>query len=259
MGYNCQQGLEGNGKLMSQYDIYGRMAAAGVTEILQNGRYTSQKEAEQHVPNDVAKKLKINRDDTFLDIGCGLGLNLIPISKIVCLAFACDHPNVIKMLCKKDLPANISFYEGDFLSSTTNRTFTKILAYSVLHTLANEKILFSFIDKTLSLLSPQGRMLLGDIANVNKKKRFLSSERGKLFQKKWERLNSKQNKEEDVTIYHKGNYSFLTFGDTLILKILEHIRHNNFHAYVLDQPQNLPFGNSREDILVVGPEYEDKE
>ena len=259
MGYNCQQGLEGNGKLMSQYDNYGRMAAAGVTEILQNGRYTSQKEAVQHVPDDVAKKLKINRDDTFLDIGCGLGLNLIPISKIVRLAFACDHPNVIKRLCEKDLPANISFYEGDFLSSAANRSFTKILAYSVLHTLANEKILFSFIDKTLSLLSPQGRMLLGDIANVNKKKRFLSSERGKLFQKKWERLNSKQNKEEDVTIYYKGNDSPLTFEDSLILKILEHIRHNNFHAYVLDQPQNLPFGNSREDILVVGPEYEDKE
>ena len=46
MGYNCQQGLEGNGKLMSQYDNYGRMAAAGVTEILQNGRYASQEEAE---------------------------------------------------------------------------------------------------------------------------------------------------------------------------------------------------------------------
>ena len=142
---------------MSQFDIYGRMAVAGVTEMLQNGRYTSQKEAVQHVPDDVAKKLKINRDDTFFDIGCGLGLNLIPISKIARLAFACDHPNVIKMLRKKELPANISFYEGDFLNITSNRIFTKI------------------------------------------------------------------------------------------------------HAYVLDQPQNLPFGNSREDILVVGPEYEDKE
>ena len=133
---------------MSQFDVYGRMAAAGVTEILQNGRYASQKEAEQYIPDDIVKKLKINRDDTFLDIGCGLGLNLIPISKIVRLAFACDHPNVIKILCKKDLLDNISFYEGDFLNITSNRICTKILAYSVLTSLENEKNLFSFIDKT---------------------------------------------------------------------------------------------------------------
>jgi len=183
MGYNCQQGLERNGKLMSQYDNYGKMAAAGVTGILQNGRYISQKEAEQYVPDDVVKKLKINKEDTFLDIGCGLGLNLIPISKIVHLAFACDHPNVIKILSEKDLPANINFYEGDFMTYATNRSFTKILLYSVINTLANEKILFSFIDKALSLLAPQGRMLLGDIANIDKKSRFLSSKRGKLFQK----------------------------------------------------------------------------
>jgi hypothetical protein len=72
--------------------------------------------------------------------------------------------------------------------------------------------------------------------------------------------NYRQAIEEDVTIYYKGNDSPLTFDDSLILKIIEHNnRHNNFYAYVLDQPQNLPFGNSREDILVVGPEYEDKE
>jgi cyclopropane fatty-acyl-phospholipid synthase-like methyltransferase len=244
---------------MSQYDVYGRMAAAGVTEILQNGRYISQKEAEQYVPDDIVKKLKINRDDTFFDIGCGLGLNLIPISKIVRLAFACDHPSVIKMLCKKDLPTNINFYEGDFLNITTNRSFTKILAYSVLTALENEKTLFSFIDKTLTLLAPEGRMLLGDFANIDKKSRFLSSKRGKLFNKNWIRLNSKQENEEDVSIYQTENDSSLTFNDALILKILEYIRDNNFHAYVLDQPQNLPFGNSREDILVVGHEYEDKE
>jgi len=244
---------------MSQYDVYGRMAAAGVTEIIQNGRYISQKEAEQYVPDDIIKKLKINRDDTFFDIGCGLGLNLIPISKRVRLAFACDHPDVIKILCKKELPAKISFYKGDFLNINTNRIFTKILAYSVLTSLENEKTLFSFIDKTLTLLSPHGRMLLGDFANIDKKSRFLSSKRGKLFIKKWKRLNSKQENEEDVSIYHTENDSSLVFNDALILKILEHIRHNNFHAYVLDQPQNLPFGNTREDILVVGPEYKDNE
>ena len=171
---------------MSQYDVYGRMAIDCINEILQNGRYTSQQEVEQFIPIDVINKLEINEDDSFLDIGCGLGLNLIPISKLVDIAFACDHPNVIKILCDKDLPSNISFYEGDFLTLKTNRSYTKILAYSVITTLPNEKTMFAFIDKALSLLEPHGRMLLGDIANIDKKSRFLSSKRGKLFQKKWE-------------------------------------------------------------------------
>ena len=45
---------------MSQCDIYGRMATAGVTEILQNGRYASQEKAEKYIPDDIVKKLKIN-------------------------------------------------------------------------------------------------------------------------------------------------------------------------------------------------------
>ena len=93
MGYNCQQGLDGNGKLMSQYDNYGRMAAAGVTEILQNGRYTSQKEAEQHVPNDVAKKLfgKLHVQFYFLEFdspraGGFEPLREVPDNKMIFLA-----------------------------------------------------------------------------------------------------------------------------------------------------------------------------
>ena len=100
---------------MSQYDVYGRMAIDCINEILQNGRYTSQQEVEQFIPIDVINKLEINEDDSFLDIGCGLGLNLIPISKLVDIAFACDHPNVIKILCDKDLPSNISFYKGNYV------------------------------------------------------------------------------------------------------------------------------------------------
>jgi len=31
------------------------------------------------------------------------------------------------------------------------------------------------------------------------------------------------------------------------------------HAYILDQPQNSLFGNTRDGIIIVGPEYENKE
>jgi len=43
------------------------------------------------------------------------------------------------------------------------------------------------------------------------------------------------------------------------MKILLHARKKGFHSYLLEQPSNLPFGNSREDILIVGPEYEERD
>jgi len=241
---------------MSHFDVYGRMAAAGVTEVLQNGRYVSQQKAEQSIPADVIEKLKINSRDSFLDVGCGLGLNLIPVSKIVKSVMACDHPNVIRVLKQKTMPPSIEFYEGDFLNFQTEKRFTKILSYSVLPTLPNEEVVFAFINKALSVVSQDGRILLGDIANVDKKSRFTSSKRGKKFQREWDLCNSKS-EAEDVTIYQKEGDTAVTFCDVLVLKMVEHIRRQGFNAYVLNQPQNLPFGNTREDILVVGPEYED--
>jgi cyclopropane fatty-acyl-phospholipid synthase-like methyltransferase len=242
---------------MSHFDVYGRMAASGVAEVLQNGRYMSQKEAEQFVPADIIRKLRVNPLDSFLDVGCGLGLNLIPVGKIAKSAMACDHPNVIRLLKQKTLPPSIEFFEGDFLSFETDRKFTKILSYSVLPALPSVEVVFAFVDKALGLVSRDGRILLGDISNVDKKSRFTSSTRGKEFQKEWEVLN-RNSETEDVSIYQTESDTAVTFCDALVLKMVEHIRRKGFNAYVLNQPQNLPFGNTREDILVVGPEYEDR-
>jgi len=241
---------------VSHFDVYGRMAAAGVAEVLQNGRYMSQQEAQQFVPADIIRKLQINPLDSFLDVGCGLGLNLIPIGKIAKSVMACDHPNVIRLLKQKTLPPNTEVYGGDFLSFETDRKFTKLLSYSVLPALPSEEVVFAFVDKALDLVSREGRILLGDISNVDKKLRFTSSTRGRKFQKEWELLNSDA---EDVSMYQTESDKAVTFDDVLVLKMLGHIRRKGFNAYVLNQPQNLPFGNTREDILIVGPEYEEME
>ena len=46
----------------------------------------------------------------------------------------------------------------------------------------------------------------------------------------------------------------VTFDDSVMLRLVKHIRSKNYHAYVLAQPENLPFGHTREDILIVHPE-----
>ena len=107
-------------------------------------------------------------------------------------------------------------------------------------------------------MHPGGQALLGDMANVDKKKRFLASHLGKNFQKNWNKLRTESKEENDMSEFHSDeDITAVILTDDVILKLIKYIRDNNFHAYLLDQPQNLPFGHTREDLLIVGPEYED--
>ena len=45
-----------------------------------------------------------------------------------------------------------------------------------------------------------------------------------------------------------------SFDDNHVLNFLKHIRLQGFHAYILAQSSQLPFGHTREDILVIHPE-----
>ena len=45
--------------------------------------------------------------------------------------------------------------------------------------------------------------------------------------------------------------SLVAVDDSFLLDLMMHIRNKGFEAYVLPQPLDLPFGGSREDILVM--------
>ena len=245
---------------MPHFESYGKMAQNNnIASITQNGRYHAQKGAEQYVSIDVIQKLEPNAQNSFLDIGCGLGLNLIPISARVSHAIGCDHPNVINRLRQQSPDLNAELIGGDFLEIEFTQTYSKILAYSVLPSLPDLNRVETFIDKTLSLLDPAGRALLGDLANIDKKKRFLKSQRGAAFQKEWEVLNSDYQKQDDISAFQEEcDKKTVIMDDKIILDLVMHIRKQGFNAYIVDQPQNLPFGNTREDILILGSEYKDE-
>ncbi|MGH1403784.1 MAG: class I SAM-dependent methyltransferase [Alphaproteobacteria bacterium] len=245
---------------MSHYDTYGRMAqSTEVSSVTQNGRYKAQQDAELHVPDDVIRKLQPTSQDHFLDVGCGLGLNLRPVSQMVETATGCDHPNVIAKLKQASPDIQADLVGGNFLELDFAQKYTKILAYSVVPALPDMDTVYAFIDKTLSILDPAGRVLLGDLANVDKKKRFLDSTRGQVFQKKWEELSSGQQQDDDISVFQtEQDRAAVVMNDAVIFDLVGHIRKQGFHAYIVDQPQNLPFGNTREDIVIIGPEYEDQ-
>ncbi|MBI1984653.1 MAG: hypothetical protein HYS60_00895, partial [Candidatus Wildermuthbacteria bacterium] len=87
-----------------------------------------------------------------------------------------------------------------------------------------------------------GTLLLGDIPNVDLKKRFLASSQGKAFQKKWQKIKKIEILEEDKKL--------VTVGDSLLHNIIKKYNRKGFQAKILRQSSHLPFCHTREDILI---------
>jgi len=235
-----------------EFKNYGlRASVKGLSPTEIGGRYSSQASAEKRIIMDITKKLDIQPEDRFLDIGCGPGLTLIPVSYMCSSSSGIDHPEVIKYLRKRIGQCEINLIGGNFLEISLNEFFDKILIYGVLQTLSDQDEVLDFISRALDLLMPGGRLLLGDISNISKKKRFQLSGFGKRFEKNWDSNNGFEKNEKKAQF--PGDQKIVTFDDNLVLDMIMFIRKKGLDAYILPQPSNLPFGFTREDILVIKP------
>lgn len=121
-----------------------------------------------------------------------------------------------------------------------------ILCYSVLHCIFIDIPLFKFLDISLSLLAPNGQMLIGDILNISKRKRFFASESGMRFHQQF-----MQTAEKPEVVFNQIEPDKI--DDAIIFALLQHARLAGFDAYILPQNPALPMANRREDILIVRP------
>jgi hypothetical protein len=121
-----------------------------------------------------------------------------------------------------------------------------ILVYSVFHYIfANEDVNL-FLDHSLALLAPGGAMLLGDIPNDSKRKRFFSSEAGVAFHRAF--AGDESLPPATVTEVRPGG-----IDDAVVLSLAARGRDRGFDAYVLPQQDDLPMANRREDVLFRRP------
>lgn len=220
-------------------------------------RYLQQKKAEKYIILDIIEKLTISPHDDCLEIGCGTGTILIPISFIANSITGIDHPKCLQRLEKRlDKNNDITLIPGNFLDIEINKKFDKIIIYSVIQYLASKKEVFTFIDKAIDVLKKNGKLLIGDLPNESKERRFLNSKLGKTIYGKWndERKKTREkNKIEcigDILHNRPKDTQYVKINDALILSILSKARNDNFDSYVVPQSPQLPFGYFREDIII---------
>lgn len=205
---------------------------------------------------DIESKLPAlsTNNSMILDIGCGCSdlptlfmaraeikhQNLILLDSAEMLSQLADVPynNVKKVSAKfPNCPDLLAEFHG---------RMDAIIIYSVIqYIFANENI-FDFIDKSLALLAPSGRMLIGDIPNISMRKRFFASENGiKHHQAFTGRV--------EVPEIEYNCIQAKQIDDSVIAAIISRIRASGFHAFIMPQSLNLPMANRREDILIIRP------
>lgn len=220
-------------------------------------RYLCQRKEEKYIIPDIIRKLDINSYDICLDIGCGTGNILIPLSSSVKSITGIDHYKCLQKLKKRAVGINnIDLIPGNFLDVTTSKRFDKIIVYSVLQYLENTKEVFDFIYKAVSLLKPVGKLLLGDLPNISKEKRFFNTKKGKDTKRIWDKKRKESRKEYDVEsisdLLHgvQKDTKYVVLDDNLVLSIVSSMRKKGMDAYILPHSEKLPFSSSREDILI---------
>lgn len=121
-----------------------------------------------------------------------------------------------------------------------------IVVYSVLQHVFQDANPFLFLDSLLTLLRPGGELLLGDIPNVSKLNRFLSSDAGVVSHKEYMRTD-----QPPTVAFNRIEDGRIT--DAVVISLVERARSAGFDAYVLPQPAALPMSNRREDIYIRRP------
>lgn len=138
-----------------------------------------------------------------------------------------------------------AFPQGAALPAGSHGAMDAILVYSVLHYVFAEADVGAFLDSAIELLAPGGAMLIGDVPNLSKRRRFFSSPAGIEFHKRFMRTDEPPRVDDGP---QPGK-----IDDDVVLGLVARARAAGCDAYVLPQPPDLPLANRREDILVVRP------
>ena len=209
---------------------------------------------EEQIHADIRAKLTVleRRHARVLDIGPGCAKlprlliedcaayaqTLVLVDSAEMLAHLPDAPGVEK----------VAGYYPDCRDALDPRlgSFDAILCYSVFHYIFVEAHFWRFLDYSIELLAPGGQMLIGDIPNVSKRKRFFASDAGIGFHQDFMQTTDAPSVDFIAVETDK-------IDDAVLLGVIMRARAQGCDAYWLPQPDALPMANRREDILIRKP------
>jgi hypothetical protein len=210
---------------------------------------------ESLILDDVASKLtRLSlRKQVVVDIGAGCG-GLARLVMDRCAEkghrlFQVDSPEMLALLPEAShaerVPGRFPDDCDELLHELRGRAHC-VLAYGVLPCVFVEANVFEFVDRALELLAVGGQLLLADLPNLSKRKRFFASETGVRFHQEF--MDTSERPDVAFNALEPG-----AFDDAVVLAIVSRCRSAGFDAYVVPQRDGLPFANRREDILVARP------
>lgn len=209
---------------------------------------------EQLIFEDILRKLSplYKRNATILDIGPGCSelphLLIEHYDQYEQHAIFVDSAEMLAQLPDKPNLEKIDAYypQCSTLFEKYSDRIDVIICYSVLHYIFTESNPWTFLDKSLSLLAPGGAMLIGDVPNISKRKRFFSSEAGMEHHR-----NFTGNNEMPEVEFNKLEAGHI--DDSVVLSLISRARATGFDGYILPQDPHLSMANRREDILITRP------
>ena len=157
-----------------------------------------------------------------------------------------DHQEMLDLLpASRAVTAVVGRFPDD-MPPPGETGFDAIIVYSVLHSVIIDSNPFAFLDAALQRLNPGGRLLIGDIPNASKLRRFLASEAGAAFHRVYMRTEERPEVPAFAIVEDRVD-------DGMLLGLMMRARMAGFDAYILPQPNDLPLANRREDLLILRP------
>lgn len=210
-------------------------------------------EKEGHIFDDIYEKFDLGaaqENKIFLDIGSGCS-NLAHYIIQACerqglKLLLVDSKEMLDLLPDKGNTEKFYGYFPDQTEELVNKYSGKvdyILCYSIFHYVFYNTCIFKFLDLALSLLKPGGKLLIGDIPSISKRRRFFSTDQGIQYHQKFTGTS---------TLPEVNHFQLepAQIDDAVIFSILHRYRNFGYETYLLPQPKNLPMWNRREDILI---------
>lgn len=234
--------------------LYADIAPSAISQSAKAGRngLASDGEVEKMILDDIWNKIsqKSNQDVLDLGSGCGPLASLIMercISSSHSLTMMDQGPVISEIVNFKNYSSDIKLLRGIFPYESNlleNQKFDSIILYGVIH-YATDPI--DFVYSLIEFLKPGGHLLIGDIPNSDKKRRFLLTDYGKQVDGEY---RSAMRLGENVVIGVESTPP-LEFNDVLVTTILGLTRAKGYESFLLPQPLGLPFCFTRDDLLVV--------